>query len=195
MQKQIFCTEPYRIPFAGKINICCFDKTGTLTQNDLVIKGFLGVGNTDAERATLTDLENVQNKDKNATIAIAGAHTLAHADGNLIGDPIEKQCFEGMKLTQAQDGSRNSSGRGFQVTQIKKYVFSSTLKRMSVLAAVKDNNGSNLRVLSKGAPEVLKKYMKKYPDNYDSTYLQYTKNGSRVLAVAYKDVPRMTPVE
>jgi len=66
---------------------------------------------------------------------------------------------------------------------------------MSVLAAVKDNNGSNLRVLSKGAPEVLKKYMKKYPDNYDSTYLQYTKNGSRVLAVAYKDVPRMTPVE
>lgn len=43
IKKQIFCTEPFRIPNAGKINICCFDKTGTLTRNDLIIKGVTAV--------------------------------------------------------------------------------------------------------------------------------------------------------
>ena len=43
-------------------------------------------------------MKQVQRLDRNTALVIAGAHTLAFTDGNLVGDPIEKQSFEGMGL-------------------------------------------------------------------------------------------------
>jgi len=59
IKKQVFCTEPFRIPFAGKIDVCCFDKTGTLTQTDLIIKGFTGIGHSEKEKQRIILAENL----------------------------------------------------------------------------------------------------------------------------------------
>jgi cation-transporting ATPase 13A1 len=63
---------------------------------------------------------------------------------------------------------------------------------MSSVVQVNSNDGSGLRVLSKGAPEVLFKFMKDIPADYKEIYLKYVKNGARVLALAWKHLPQMS---
>ena len=52
-------------------------------------------------------------------------------------------------------------------------------------------SGNELRVLSKGAPEVLCNFMKEVPNYYKENYLKYVKDGARVLALAWKNIPKM----
>lgn len=71
----------------------------------------------------------------------------------------------------------------------RRFQFSSALKRMSTISTLP--NGKAL-VSVKGAPETIRGMLTTIPVFYDKVYKQYTKQGSRVLALGCKEVDGLT---
>jgi cation-transporting ATPase 13A1 len=171
-QKSIFCTEPYRLPLTGKATICCFDKTGTLTDQNFEVKGICT--DKDPVRIPTNQL---------ACTVIAGCHTLAKVENDLIGDPVEKVSFQAIEGTLSEDFS---SFPGTRLKVLSRFAFNSTLKRMS--AAVKIEKTGQILAVCKGAPEYLEPLLSKVPDYYQKQLNKLTSEGFRVLTLAYKEM-------
>jgi cation-transporting ATPase 13A1 len=183
----IFCTEPFRIPFAGKVNVCCFDKTGTLTEEHLVFKGITGLPDKPPiELITAKDMDEVNS---NINYVMAACNSLVYVDKESIGDPMELAALKAVKwqmITPTLVQSKKKPPGGLHIEH--RYFFTSALARMSVI--VSHSNDSPLKgtrmVLMKGAPEVIKKYLDAPPSWYNMSYLHYARQGKRVIACAYK---------
>ncbi|GAA56534.1 cation-transporting ATPase 13A1 [Clonorchis sinensis] len=81
----VYCTEPFRIPFAGKVDVCAFDKTGTLTEDTVVVEGISGLNDQPANK-----LVPVQRCPLSSVQVLASCHSLVHTPSGLVGDPMEK---------------------------------------------------------------------------------------------------------
>ncbi|GFQ04580.1 probable manganese-transporting ATPase pdr2 [Phtheirospermum japonicum] len=185
-RRGIYCTEPFRIPFAGKVDICCFDKTGTLTSDDMEFSGVGGL--TDDE-----DLETEVSKVPDRTLEIlASCHALVFVDNKLVGDPLEKAALKGIEWTYKSDEKAiPKKGGGNTVQIVQRHHFASHLKRMAVVVRVQEQ----FLAFVKGAPETIQERLVDVPAWYVKTYKKYTRQGSRVLALAYKSLPEMTVSE
>ena len=205
----IFCTEPFRIPFAGRVDVACFDKTGTLTGEDLVVDGVAGlmVGSTNAKGApnnAHTTLQNVSEVGLNATLVLATAHALVKLDeGDIVGEPMERATLNSLGWTLGKhdiltgrtpttmDGPQ-SAATADQVQIKRRFQFLSSLKRQSSIATVNltDRKSGRRKKASfvgvKGAPETIRKMLIETPTGYEETFKYFTRNGGRVLALAYK---------
>ncbi len=107
----IFCTEPFRVPLAGKISNCLFDKTGTLTTDQQVPVGVINASkpvfkkdSNEVELSLVSDAEGV------TAIILAACHSLVVVEetnesnaGNtsdsstVVGDPIEVAAIKGVE--------------------------------------------------------------------------------------------------
>lgn len=189
-KKAIFCTEPFRIPYAGRVDVCCFDKTGTITDEDLEVQGVAAIG------AKLPrDLIDLKQLPRETTITLGAAHALVLLEDGVVGDPMEKTTVEAMgwKFSRGDvltPGDPRQSAHKLEISVRRRFQFSSALKRMSTLSSVSDLGGANRRLIAavKGAPETLKGMYSQVPDGYDETYKGFTRRGSRVLALGYKYV-------
>ena len=206
----IFCTEPFRIPFAGRVDVACFDKTGTLTGENLVVDGVAGLslgskGATVEADGAHTDLKKVVDVGHETTLVLATAHALVKLDeGDIVGDPMEKATLDSLGWTLGRNDTLTSKspiaakankdpGPASDIVQIKRrFQFSSALKRQSSIANVlsterqtgKKTRGTFVGV--KGAPETIRNMLVEVPPNYEETFKHFTRNGARVLALGYK---------
>ncbi|KAK3135708.1 hypothetical protein QOZ80_5BG0422460 [Eleusine coracana subsp. coracana] len=181
-RRGIFCTEPFRIPFAGKVDICCFDKTGTLTSDDME---FQGVVTLEGDEELISDANKVPLRTQEV---LSSCHALVFVDNKLVGDPLEKAAIKGIDWIYTSDEKAMSKKPGCQPVQIvHRYHFASHLKRMSVVVRIQDK----FYAFIKGAPETIQERLVDLPAAYVETYKKYTRQGSRVLALAYKSLPEM----
>eukprot|EP01038_Epipyxis_sp_PR26KG_P009128 gene9128-12312_t len=114
----IFCTEPYRVPLAGKVSHCLFDKTGTLTTDQLMPVGIINHGTTTASSSSIPELTEVVTACNETAMILAACQSLVVVEDSvpaeasesensnnsnitapsstLVGDPIELAAMKGI---------------------------------------------------------------------------------------------------
>lgn len=81
-QAGIFCTEPYRVPLAGKVSHCLFDKTGTITTDQLVPVGIVRPVDpafettSPAGAGSVASLSDVSSAVDDTAMVLAACHSL-----------------------------------------------------------------------------------------------------------------------
>ncbi|EKX72878.1 p-type ATPase family member protein [Theileria equi strain WA] len=215
-RKGLYCTEPFRLPFAGILDVCAFDKTGTLSEDSMSVVGVFSDPETLNNKDTLTKKLPIS-----SAMVIGGCHSLNKVGNSIVGDPMEKASFEFFGFNLLPDGSSveslpsmvydKSGESSLRIKIIRRWQFTSELGRMAVIANISGKSTlwsrdsdffSNLEDLSslsfqesfdgesvllcKGSPDHIRKLLRDVPPYYDHVCQQLTIKGLRVLTLAYK---------
>ena len=197
MKSGVYCTEPFRVPMAGKIDSCLFDKTGTITDK-LVAVGVVDASDLSKNMSSAQIATPIECS-KTSAIIIGGCHSLVQIDGKTYGDPLEQAALFAAKWDYDPKSSKSKpkfseeiKKRTWKGTPSAKILarnhFASSLQRMSVVATVQQNEGENEQTwaLVKGSPEKIATLLKSKPDGFDSQYRTLAEKGMRVIALAHK---------
>ncbi|XP_063854313.1 endoplasmic reticulum transmembrane helix translocase-like [Scylla paramamosain] len=211
----VFCTEPFRIPLAGKIDwlrrrrrkrrrrrrrrrrkkidVTCFDKTGTLTSSDLLVEGLAGLGTSEIVPLNEAPPDSIQ--------VVAACHSLVQLEEGLVGDPQEKATLAAIDWMLTKGDSSGAAvvprkGKMAGLRIIQRHHFTAQLKRMAVVAGFTTLSGEVSYISAvKGAPETIREMLHTVPPGYDNTYKTLSKRGARVLALGRKELGRLAHAE
>ncbi|KEG11588.1 putative cation-transporting ATPase [Trypanosoma grayi] len=198
---QVFCTEPFRIPFAGKVDTCCFDKTGTLTTDEML---FGGVDMADGS-GLLNQLKTVP---KTAETVLVTCHSLLQLEGTdtVAGDAMEKASVGALGYKVGHDDSvvydppppkSNDEGKNADTCKsasnkkkdahgnkqykiLARFPFLANLRRMSCVVSSQDGK----LVVTKGSPDAIAKLCVNVPPDFHAVANAHASSGYRVIALA-----------
>ena len=170
--KNIYCLEPHRIQSAGKLDVCCFDKTGTLTDSKLKLHKIVSLDCLNDLDSSMSDESNF-NTSNLINFILSNCNDLQIINETVCGDPLDMAIYDHLKNQKLYTRCKRE----------KEFAFQSEKKRQSVY--LKYNN--KYLYATKGAPEVVREFLRELPDNYN-LYEKWSKNGFRVISVAYKIV-------
>ncbi|CAI2726639.1 unnamed protein product [Schistosoma spindalis] len=188
----VYCTEPFRIPFAGKIDICAFDKTGTLTEDIVVVEGVTGLNDQPSNK-----LLQVKQCPLSTIQVLASCHSLINTSASgLIGDPMEKAMLASTSwsLNDQNEVYGRTIPRSSPLKICQRFRFDSTLRRMSVVVShyLPSSVDRNYLVCVKGSPETILPMLVDAPPDYEEAYLTMARRGARVLALGQKTLGQLT---
>lgn len=196
----IFCTEPFRIPYAGRVDIACFDKTGTLTGEDLVLEGVAGQVSTSVK--ALRELNNPRQVKQEVQWLLATANALVRLDdGTIVGDPMEKATLDSLHWTLLKGDTiipdATSVCVGGKAIIRRRFQFSSALKRQSTVSTIWGKDGKKRTFIAvKGAPETIAGMIKGgTKEGYEEAYKGLMREGSRVLGLGWRLIEENMPIE
>ncbi|XP_076069945.1 polyamine-transporting ATPase 13A3-like isoform X2 [Oratosquilla oratoria] len=204
--QNVFCLSSNYISLAGSVDVVCFDKTGTLTEGDLSVAGVVPA---EAREFTqpISDLTQLP-LEAPLTRALATCHNLTYINNTLAGYPLDIQLFTAIDWRLQEYGVDVNPNYGLvtptivrpqmspdkmhvdpdacEMAVVKTLPFESRLQRMTVVT--QRRGAANLDVYIKGAPETIARISKSktIPDEFRMALDWYTRQGLRVVAVAWK---------
>jgi cation-transporting ATPase 13A1 len=202
----IYCTEPFRIPYAGRIDIACFDKTGTLTGEDLVVEGVAGQLDIPISGpravAQLRTLKQTRLVKDHVQWLLATANALVRLDdGTIVGDPMEKATLDSLHWALLKGDTivpdPGSTCAGTKAVIRRRFQFSSALKRQSTIATLTGKDGRKRTFIAvKGAPETIAgMILGGTVAGYEEAFKGLMREGSRVLGLGYRVIEENMPIE
>lgn len=210
---KIFCISPRSINISGVLNCICFDKTGTLTEDGLDMKGVVPVSRSSGTEAKLCQMTTPDMLPHDHLLyAMAACHSITIINLQMVGDPLDLKMFESTKWVLDEPGLDDTNKYDMMMPSVvrpsapdvvisnenvetepplevgilRQFPFSSSLQRMSVIT--RRLGGQNFDLYCKGSPEMIASLSlpETVPSNFQEELLQYTYQGYRVLALAWR---------